>query len=142
LSLSEEEHSGIGEFTPMQHFARVTDQLEREILSRGLDDIIQLAEIVSVARFNVGIEDGAELFDVVARCLRVLVGQGLAVVGDVDDGRPPLTVTPWSGDAESIAERAIGGWKALGRTPNLGEICWLELTPEGRHRARELFPDA
>ena len=36
----------------------MTARLEQEILNRGLNDIIQLAEIVSVARFNLGIEEG------------------------------------------------------------------------------------
>jgi hypothetical protein len=68
----------------------MTARLEREILSRGLDDIIQLAEIVSVARFNLGIPEGPDLFAAVAYCLRALVGEGLAVVGDLDDSGSPL----------------------------------------------------
>src|SRR6266404_2903947 len=75
----------------------MTARLEQEILSRGLDDIIQLAEIVSVARFNLGIEEGPDLFAAVEDCFRALVGGRLAIVGDLDDSGSPLVIRPWSG---------------------------------------------
>jgi hypothetical protein len=115
----------------------MTGRLEREILSRGLDDIIQLAEIVSVARFVLGIQEGPDLFAAVADCMRALVGEGLAVVGDLDDSGSPLVIRPWLGDVDAVVERAILEWKQLGRGPNLSEICWLELTDLGREAARD-----
>ena len=116
----------------------MTAPLEREILSRGLDDIIQLAEIVSVARFTLGIPEGPDLFAAVADCMRALVGEGLAVVGDLEDsGSPPLKISPWPGDVDAVVERAILEWEELGRGPNLSEICWLELTDLGREAARD-----
>jgi hypothetical protein len=118
----------------------MTARLEREILSRGLDDIIQLAEIVSVARFNLGIPEGPDLFAAVAYCLRALVGEGLAVVGDLHDSGSPLAIGPWPGDVDAVVERAILEWKELGRAPNLGEICWLELTELGKEAARAAAP--
>jgi len=117
----------------------MTGTLEHEILSRGLDDIIQLAEVVSVARFVVGIPDGPDLFAAVADCMRGLVAEGLAVVGDLEDsGAPPLVIRPWPGNADAIVERTILEWKKLGRGPNLNEICWLELTDLGRETAQDL----
>ncbi len=115
----------------------MSNSLEGEILSRGLDDIIQLSEIVSVARFKLGIEEGPDLFDIVGKCLRVLVGETLAIFGDLDESKAPLTIQAWSGDAEAIADRAVSEWKALSRSPGLAEIGWLELTDAGRTEARQ-----
>lgn len=112
------------------------DDLEQEILNRGLDDIIQLSEIVSVAREDLNVQEGDKLFAVVFRCLASLVGRGWAIVGDLDDAEPPLAVVPWSGSSDEVAERAISEWRALGRLPDLGEICWLELTDSGSAAAR------
>jgi hypothetical protein len=114
------------------------ESLVNEILIRGLDDIIQLAVVISVARFNIGIEEGPDLFSAVGDCYRELVGQNLAVVGDLDDSGAPLVINPWPSDAQYVVTRIIREWKALGRRPTLGEICWLELTAEGRWRANEL----
>jgi len=117
----------------------MTISLEGEILSRGLDDIIQLAELVSIARFEVGVDEGPQLFDVVEVALCDLVEEGLARIGDLDDSHAPLTVVPWVGDVATIVGRAISAWRTLGREPNLAEVCWLELTPLGRQRAKEMF---
>jgi len=103
----------------------MTARLEQEILNRGLNDIIQLAEIVSVARFNLGIEEGPDLFAAVEDCLRALVGGRLAIVGDLDDSGPPLVIRPWSGNADAIVQRVIRDWKALGRAPNLAKSVGL-----------------
>jgi hypothetical protein len=69
--------------------------------------------------------------------LRSLLGQRLAVLGDLDEDKPMLTVVPWSGDVDSVVDRAIGEWRALKREPNLAEICWIELTDSGRQVANE-----
>ncbi len=114
-------------------------RLEREVMDHGLDDIIQLEEIVSIARFDIGVEVGSELFMIVKNCLVFLLNEGLAIFGDLDDSKAPLTIEPWPGSGDAIAERVITEWKALGREPNLNEIGWLELTHKGRTQAQEML---
>ncbi len=114
-------------------------RLSLVILYQGIDDIIQLAETVSIARFWIGIPDDAELLTVIRDCYRDLIRDGLAIVGDLDlnESEDWDLVRPWIGEAQEIADRVITEWKALERNPNLGEICWLELTDKGRTTARK-----
>jgi hypothetical protein len=114
------------------------DTLENEILKRGLEDIIQLAEVIGVAHGILRIEIGPTMFDAVAECFHSLLSRNLAVVGDLGHSGSPLTVVPWVGDTDAIVNRVIDDWKALQRDPGLSEICWLELTEEGRRLGKEL----
>jgi hypothetical protein len=115
------------------------NDLADEILLRGTEDVIQLAEIISVARYEVGIPFGPEMFTAVYECLRSLVAKGYANIGDWNLSSIGPSIVPWPGDADTIAERAISEWKALRRNPGLGEVCWLELTELGRERGSELI---
>jgi hypothetical protein len=110
--------------------------LADEILVRGLDDIIQMAEIVSVARFQLGIQDQTALEDEVHRALLYLVGDRFAIFGDLVEDAPRLWVDAWAGTAENVVTRAMNAWRELGTHPNLGEVGWLELTDDGRRVAR------
>jgi hypothetical protein len=67
-----------------------------------------------------------------------LVGSGYAIVGDVVRDEGLLCVQSWGLGAAETIKRVEDEWRALGRMPNLGEVCWLELTDAGRAKAREL----
>jgi hypothetical protein len=47
-----------------------------------------------------------------------------------------LCVQSWGLSADDTIKRIEDEWRALGRSPNLGEVCWLELTDVGRAEAR------
>jgi len=117
----------------------VKERLKGEVLNRGRDDIIQFAELVSIARFDLEIAEGPPLVECVKGCLLDLLNEGLSVIGDLDESGPRLKVRPSLGSADSIVDRVIQEWHALGRPPNLAEICWIELTDKGRDVARERF---
>ena len=42
----------------------------------------------------------------------------------------------WSMTSTAALERIAREWNALGRSPNLGEICWLSNTSKGDRRAQ------
>jgi hypothetical protein len=44
----------------------------------------------------------------------------------------------WDTAPNEVLERVEREWVALGRAPNLGEICWLSNTEAGDKRARGL----
>jgi hypothetical protein len=92
----------------------MTAPLEREILDRGQDDIIQLAEIVSIARM-LGFDDGPELLAVVRRGLTSLINDGLAVIGSLDESGSVLTVQAWQGDADAVTARVVRGLSRSGK---------------------------
>jgi hypothetical protein len=123
------------------HSTDIEGRLQRlslVILYQGMDDIIQLAETVSIAKYWIGIPDNAELLAVIRDCYRDLIRNGLAIVGDLDlnESQEWDLVRPWIGEPQEIADRVIAEWKLLERMPKLGEICWLELTDLGRTVAR------
>jgi hypothetical protein len=115
----------------------MSKSLTDEILIRGLEDIIQLAEVISVAQLIQANKFGP-MESTVCECVRSLVDQGSIVVGDLDTSNSPLRIRPWSGDSNAIVDRINREWSALGRDPGLAEICWLQLTIDGRNRGEKL----
>jgi hypothetical protein len=119
----------------------MTDEIRNELLDRGLDDILQLSEMAGVARRHLG---GSPSEDEVMRVTTEIIGElvdaGYAIVGDVaknDEGI--LYISSWGlGSADTI-KRIEDEWRALGRPPNLGDVCWLELTESGRAHALDVY---
>jgi len=115
-----------------------TDELADEILVQGLQDYLELAAIISIAHFEVGIPFGPQMIARVSQSIESLVDQGFAIVGNIGKRTSDPLITPWPGNAEEIRDRLVSEWKALGRRPNLGDVCWLSLTQLGRKRGYEL----
>lgn len=115
----------------------MNEALRNELLDRGLSDMLQLDEIAFVAQRHLGgSPDEAETMRAATEAIGELVGSGYAIVGDVVKDEGLLCVQSWGlGVAETI-KRVEDEWRALGRMPNLGEVCWLELTDAGRAKAR------
>ena len=118
------------------------ESLEFHVLLIASDDWIQLADVVSTAHFDVGIEKGEPLFVAVQHCLSELLHQGFVLIGELnasgETDNTSLAFQAWTGSPESTIARVIGEWRALGRWPDLNEICWLDLTSEGIEFARAL----
>jgi hypothetical protein len=117
----------------------MNDTLRNELLDRGLSDMLQLDEMAFVAQRHLGgspSED--EIMRATTEVISELVGSGYAIVGDVVKDEGLLCVQSWRLDAAETIKRVEDEWRALGRMPNLGEVCWLELTDNGRAKAREL----
>lgn len=118
-----------------------TGTVHSELLDRGLEDILQLDEMASVARRHLG---GSPSEDEVMRVTTEIIGElvdaGYAIVGDVaKDDEGILYISSWGlGSADTI-KRIEDEWRALGRPPNLGDVCWLELTESGRAHALDVY---
>jgi hypothetical protein len=113
--------------------------LENEILRRGLDDILQLAELISIAYSAFHISMGSPMMKAIALSLHDLLVRNLVIVGNLDSSHLPLVVSRWPGDPDSIVRRVISDWTALGHDPGLSEVCWLQLTDEGREAGIKLI---
>jgi hypothetical protein len=91
----------------------------REELRR---DFISLSELVRrVARMHPDLGDAdvrRATFDV----LRYVLEREEAEAGQFDGG----TFAPWDQPPGVVVRRAAEAWDALGRTPNVGEILWLQ----------------
>ncbi len=108
------------------------DACATEVLKRGLDDWIQAAEVASVVQSADKQATSAVIRRVALEVIGELVRGELMKAGDVtSDGFTEWIMTP----AEAV-ERIVGEWSAIGRPPELGEICWLSNTSKGDLRAR------
>lgn len=117
-------------------------EFDREILIHGYDDVIQLAEMVSVAHFDLGISFGDDMYVAVAECIRSLLVDGLAEIGDLVPDGPTLLFERWAMAPSEVVDTVLSKWKALGRDPNLGEVSWLALTEKGSSVASPLYEEA
>jgi len=101
-----------------------------EVLKRGLDDWIQAAEVVAVVQSIDSEASVAEVQRVALEVIDELVCGDFMRAGDVTaEG-----FTEWPMTPSSACRRIRTSWNALGRLPELGEICWLANTPRGDRR--------
>jgi hypothetical protein len=115
--------------------------LRYELLDRGLDDILQLSEMTGVARRHLG---GSPSEDEVMRVTTEIIGElvdaGYAIVGDVaKDDEGILYIASWGLGSSDTIKRIEDESRALGRPPDLGDVCWLELTESGRAHALDVY---
>jgi hypothetical protein len=116
------------------------DAARAELYDRGLDDMLMLAEMSSVVSRHLDEPLDSELaVDATVDLIEQLLGSGHAIIGDVirfPEGL--LGVRSWGLNPSSTGDRIRREWRAIGRLEKLGEVCWLELTEEGRENARTL----
>lgn len=105
-----------------------------EMILSGLDDWVDAAEVAYIAKAYGGASTDEEIRQLSIEIIREVIEKGLMRTGDITQGG----FKEWDLSDEEIVERINSEWTALGRRPNLGEICWLENTEEGNRRARQL----
>jgi hypothetical protein len=114
---------------------KIQDCIE-DILVRGLDDWIQAAEVASVSRATGGAQSDEASRDLSLKLIRKLLEDGLAEPGMVDEQAGFL---PWRVPVDAAMQKIEGGWVTKPAGPELGEICWLNLTESGRAEAQRLW---
>lgn len=107
-----------------------------ELIIRGIDDWVDAAEVASIAMNTGGARSPDDIRDLSLRTIRHVVEAGLAEIGEVTvhDG-----YRKWDMPPEAALERVEREWLALGRGPDLGELCWLCNTQAGDERGRLLL---
>ena len=114
-----------------------TQQCIDDLLMRGCDDWINVAEVTSVAKFMGHARSEGEIQDLSLNLIREVVERCLMEIGDLPDQGRRLNLWPMT--PEECLERVEREWKALGRNPSLGEICWLQNTDKGNALGEALF---
>jgi hypothetical protein len=104
-----------------------------EILRRGLDDWIQAAEVASVVKAYSGQSSSAGVERVALEAIGELLRRNLMKAGEVT----PNGFAEWGMTADAAVDRIVRDWNNLGRSPDLGEVCWLCNTRDGDIRARQ-----
>ena len=107
-----------------------------DLLVRGLDDWIQAAEVASVSRETGGAQSGEGSRELSLRIIRKLLEAGLAEPGMVDEHSGFL---PWGISVDEAMRRIEGDWPTRPAGPQLGEVCWLNLTKKGHAQAQRLW---
>ena len=107
-----------------------------DLLVRGLDDWIQAAEVASVSRTTGGAQSDEASRDLSIRLIRKLLEDGLAEPGRVDE---QVGFLPWGVPVDAAMQRIESDWATKPVGPELGEICWLNLTKNGHAQAQRLW---
>jgi hypothetical protein len=108
------------------------DACVRDVLIRGLEDWVDAAEVAWVARSVGGATADGLVCDLSIGIISEVLQKGLMVAGDVTDNG----FKKWNMTSTEALDRITREWKALGRSPHLGEICWLSNTSKGDGRAQ------
>lgn len=107
------------------------------ILCRGLDDWVQLVDVIHEVTSAGNALTPIELREEAMRVIAELLKEELIVIGDVTT---QSGFVQWPQATTSLQlDKVRLRWDALGRPPILGDVCWLKLTDAGHHRANELF---
>lgn len=114
--------------------------LQNKLLSSGLDDVLQLSEVISgVSAYLSKSPHDLSLMWPTIKVVQYLLESGYVVVGDVmkkDDGS--LFVRSWELSPPEAGKRMERDWQDLDEPRNLNDIVWLELTDAGRDEARRV----
>lgn len=112
----------------------MSDAIRHELLDRGLDDMLQLAEVVSVVRRHLGLEiKDPGVRRATLKILRDMLDRGEVIAGDVDkDEKGVLCVRSWGLPSAETIEKIDRDWSSDRPMPNLGEVVWCELMARPR----------
>ena len=108
-----------------------------DLLIRGVDDWVHTPEVEWVAKSTGGASTPDQILDLSLHLIREVVQQNLMEIGDVTESDRGFR--KWGLSKEEAMQRVEREWKALGRNPNLGEICWLCNTEKGNERGERLL---
>lgn len=114
--------------------------LRKELLALGLDDEIQLFEIIHVVGeyFDIDHLDESAVMGPTLDAIRDLLETKYMIAGDaVKDGKGSYVIRPWGLGASDAIARIEKEWRELEEPPNLGDVVWLDLTDAGQTEARK-----
>jgi hypothetical protein len=110
-----------------------THTIIEELLVRGLDDWMLLAEVAEVVSEET-LTQGEDLVKAVIDVLHTMIESKLVVIGSMDQNG----FTPWDESIEVSLTRVRREWQPPGRLLGIGEVCWLSTTLEGDRLAKEV----
>jgi len=108
-----------------------TDAQIDDLVSRGADDWVHMAEVAWVARSAGGATTDDEIRVVSLDLIREVLVAGLMEAGDLTR----QGFFAWGLAPTEALNRIERSWELLDRDPAPGDVCWLENTEAGNHRA-------
>jgi hypothetical protein len=108
------------------------------ILISGSDDWVYLAEVSDLVRDKTPTSSETEHMELTLSVISELVRNGWMEIGDLPATGTDGKFRPWKLSVDESLARIRKEWVALRKPINLGEICWLAITPAGDAKAEKL----
>jgi hypothetical protein len=112
------------------------ENLVKEILIRGLDDWLYLAEVKATVSSYFPGAPGDVIMATTLRLIEEVCRENLFEVGDVLRDRGFVL---WQLEVDDAIGLIRERWKALERPLWPGDVCWLSLTEKGKQEARRII---
>jgi hypothetical protein len=112
------------------------DSIQRAVIVEGLEDYVGLWQVARRVREVIG----ETTTDLVREASLKRLGP-LLVGGYIEAGFSPYVkgdFEPWGIPGHAAMERIDVEWRALGKDPNIWEICWFKNTEQGNALAQTL----
>jgi hypothetical protein len=118
-----------------------------DLLMCGCEDLSSAAWVASRVREVGGVKSSDEIRELSFKLIEYLVSNGLVELGynDCAGPRDPdftgerIGFHKWNLANEDSLNRMKREWLALGRNPDMWDICWLRNTPAGNAIGEELL---
>lgn len=101
--------------------------VQQEILVRAQGDWVMFHELLDLVREGASPATREQLEDRVFAELTPLLACGWLTVGDVTEAG----FEPWDLPSKAALMRIRKRWQELSRAPDLGDVCWFDLTEDG-----------
>jgi hypothetical protein len=111
------------------------DEIVDGVLVSGLDDWVMLVQVEALVRRAHSEAALAQLILETVAVIEAMTSSGLVEVGDVRDRAGFMA---WNVSPADAAARIRSEWEGLGRSLEMGDICWLSNTAQGDRRAERL----
>jgi hypothetical protein len=108
---------------------------EREVLMSGVDDWVDMLEVVSFVREATSGLDEAGALPLAIEVVKRLMHQGLVQVGDVGNEG----FTPWSGSTSAVERRLDEAATTVTFPLRFSDVCWIQNTAAGHERGNALL---
>ncbi len=109
-----------------------TSRMIDGLLLRGADDWVMATDVAWITKSAGGATTDEQILETAVRIIGIVVDQGLMKIGDVTGGG----FFEWDLSPDEAVEKVEREWRALGRLPDLGDVCWLANTDAGDDRAK------
>lgn len=109
-------------------------RLAERLLLDGLDDWLHLADIAWAAGQFTRDDESQDVVSAATEALAELLDQEFIQIGEVSDGG----FFEWDVPNDEAIDRVRRGWRALGREPQPGDVCWVANTALGNRHVHEI----
>ncbi|MCE9592974.1 MAG: hypothetical protein K8S98_02170 [Planctomycetes bacterium] len=106
----------------------ITQAMIDDALDAGSDDWVQVVQLIEIVERLGHFRTSNDTREAVIALIRSLLERGLMRIGDV----VASGFTEWDVPHNDAIDRVRREWELLEGALSLGDICWLDITAEGK----------